>query len=305
MSEGGLASWNALTGPEARGLVARIEGLRPRRRPGDGGEVPAPDVDLVEGLDPVATRVVAGWLREKPSPALRRTRLRVLASYLRWLRATEPGAELLAAGAQADAYCLAAITGGLAPSGRPLAKATVIRRRAVLASFYAFAGGHGPALPVPAAHPPTPAERRLLRDGVARLAGEGRLAEAVAIGLLESTGASVDALARLTPCDVHLVGGGDPALITLHDGRGDVVAFPLAPYLRRPLRGLCGGRPADHPLITGDAGRRVDLAWTKAALVDAALAAGLPRQRAEGLHPHLLRALTVTELGGAADPGVG
>ncbi|MEU1392224.1 MULTISPECIES: hypothetical protein [unclassified Nonomuraea] len=299
MAEGTVASWGALTGQEARGLVSRIEGLRPRRGPGDGGEVPAADVDVVEGLGPAAAGVAAAWLRERPSPALRRTRLRVLASYLRWLRGQEPGGDVLGAGSQVDAYCLAALTAGLAPSGRPLARATVIRRRAVLASFYAFAGRHGPALPAPAAHPPTPAERRLLRGGVALLAEEGRLAEAVAVGLLESTGASVDALARLTPCDVHLVGAGDPVLITLHDGRGDIVAFPLAPYLRRPLRRLCGDRPADHPLLTGEAGRRVDLAWTRAALTDAALAAGLPRSRAEGLHPHLLRALTVTELGGS------
>ncbi|MFI7464873.1 hypothetical protein [Nonomuraea sp. NPDC049646] len=294
-----VASWGALTGQEARGLVSRIEGLRPRRGPGDGGEVPAADVDVVEGLGPAAAGVAAAWLRERPSPALRRTRLRVLASYLRWLRGQDPGGDVLGAGSQVDAYCLAALTAGLAPSGRPLARATVIRRRAVLASFYAFAGRHGPALPAPAAHPPTPAERRLLRGGVAVLAEEGRLAEAVAVGLLESTGASVDALARLTPCDVHLAGAGDPVLITLHDGRGDIVAFPLAPYLRRPLRRLCGDRPADHPLLTGEAGRRVDLAWTRAALTDAALAAGLPRPRAEGLHPHLLRALTVTELGGS------
>ncbi|MEU5868928.1 MULTISPECIES: hypothetical protein [unclassified Nonomuraea] len=299
MAEDTVASWDALTGQEARGLVARIEGLRPRRGPGDGGEVPSADVDVVEGLVPAAAGVAAAWLRERPSPALRRTRLRVLASYLRWLRAQDLAGDVLGSGSQVDAYCLAALTTGLAPSGRPLAKATVVRRRAVLASFYAFAGRHGRALPAPAAHPPTPAERRLLRGGIATLAEEGRLAEAVAVGLLESTGASVDALARLTACDVHLVGGGDPVLITLHDGRGDIVAFPLAPYLRRPLRRLCGDRPADHPLLSGDAGRRVDLAWTRAALIDAALAAGLPRWRAEGLHPHLMRALTVTELGGS------
>jgi hypothetical protein len=40
----------------------------------------------------------------------------------------------------------------------------------------------------------------------------------------------------------------------------------------------------------------VDLDWLRGALADAALAGGVPEQRARDLHPHMLRAVTVTDL---------
>lgn len=281
--------------------VGHIAGLKPRLRPRDGGDVPGADVALVDELDPLTRHVVTAWLRDNASAALRQTRLRVLASFLRWLYTAEPALELLAATeAQLDAYCYAALTTGVRTPGKPLAGATVVRRRAVLASFYAFACRYGAIRPrrdVTGTPPPTPAERRLLRTGVTRLADDGRWAEALAVALLEATGTSVEALAALTAHDVHpLAGDGRPTLITLRGGRDDIVAFPVSPEVCRLLRVLCGSRAAGEPLISRGDGRCVDVEWIGAALTDAALAAGLRRQRAELLRPHLMRAITVSEL---------
>ncbi|MEV1243328.1 hypothetical protein ACIBO2_33155 [Nonomuraea sp. NPDC050022] len=286
--------------PEPAG-VAQIPGLRPRLRAGDGGEVPAADVDLVDALDPRTRRTVTAWLSEKPSAPLRQTRLRILASFLRWLHTAEPALDLLTATeAQLDAYCYTALTTGVRASGKPLTRATVIRRRATLASFYAFArrtGADRSHRGVTGTPPLTPAERRLLRTGARRLADDGRWAEALAVALLEATGACVEALAALTAHDVRPSAPADQlTLITLRDGRDGVVAFPVSPEVRHLLRALCASRPPGEPLIRRDDGRSVDLEWIGAALTDAALAAGVPRQRAELLHPRLLRARTVTEL---------
>ncbi|MEV4225484.1 hypothetical protein [Nonomuraea sp. NPDC049725] len=273
--------------------VGRIDGLRP-------GQVPAADVELIDGLDPLTWQVAVAWLQGRPSAARRRTCLRVLASWLRWLYAAEPALEPLAAtGSHLDAYCYTALTTGVGPAGRPLAKATVSGRRAVLASFHAFAEASGATRArrsADGAPPLTPAERRLLRGGVARLAEDGRAAEALAVALLEATGASVDALAALTVHDIHALPGGEhPLVLVLHGEPEGPVAYPIPPRARPLLRELCGGRAAGEPLITGPHGRDVDARWVTAALTDAALAAGLPRHRAELLHPGLLRAVTVTE----------
>ncbi|MEV0353311.1 hypothetical protein AB0H88_46815 [Nonomuraea sp. NPDC050680] len=280
--------------------VGQIPGLRPRLRPGDGGEVPAADVDLVDALDPRTRRTVTAWLREKASAPQRQTRLRVLASFLRWLHTAEPALDLLTATeAQLDAYCYTALTTGVRTSGKPLTRTTVIRRRATLASFYAFArlsGADRSHRGLTGTPPLTPAERRLLRTGAGRLADEGRWAEALAVALLEATGASVEALAALTAHDVRPSAPADRlTLITLRDGRDGIVAFPVSPEVRHLLRALCASRAPGEPLIRRDDGRSVDLEWIGAALTDAALAAGVRGQRAQLLHPHLLRARTVTE----------
>ncbi|WP_049573907.1 hypothetical protein [Nonomuraea sp. SBT364] len=271
--------------------VGQIEGLGPR-------QVPAGDVALLDELDPLTWRVVAAWLQGRPSAARRRTCLRVLASWLRWLYASEPALEPLAAsGSHLDAYCYAALTTGAGTSGKPLAKATVAGRRATLASFYAFAGQSGAMRRrSPNGTPPlTRTERRLLRGGVARLAEDGRPAEALAVALLEATGASVDSLAALTVHDVHALPGGDhPLVLVLRGERDGPVAFPVPPRVRPLLRAQCDGRTPGEPLITGHDGRDVDVEWLTSALTGAALAAGLPRHRAELLRPDLLRAGTVT-----------
>ncbi|WP_223190270.1 hypothetical protein, partial [Nonomuraea terrae] len=281
--------------------VGEIAGLRPRRRPGDGGEVSGPDVDLVDGLTPAARRVVRAWLLDRPSAAARQARLQVLAAFLRWLNASEPALDPLAAtGAHLDAYCDAALTGtltvGVRRPGKPLSGATVNRRRAVLSSFYAFAWRTGAVShavhPAGEPRPLTRDDRRLLRRGVARLAAGGRAAEAVAVALLEATGAPVAALADLTVQDLRgIADDGGPALVTVRDGHGDLVAFPVPEPVRPLLRELSGTRALGEPLI-GPA----DTRWVAAALVEAALAGGMPRARAEVLHPGVMRARTVTDL---------
>ncbi|MFC7040623.1 tyrosine-type recombinase/integrase [Nonomuraea rubra] len=292
--------------------VGRIGGLRPRRRPGDGGEASGADVDLVDSLAPATRRTVAAWLLDKQSAATRQTRLQVVAAFVRWLRSVDPAIELLAVtGAHLDAYCDAARAGkltiGVRNPGRPLSRATVSRKRAVLWSFYTFAWRSGVVRhDLAAARPrPVPArdgellsrgERRLLRQGAARLAAEGRSAEAVAVALLDATGAPVSALAGLTVQDLRSVTGGEPAVVTVHDGRGDLVAFPVPPLARPLLRALADARTAGEPLLRQAGGHPVDVRWLGQALTDAALAGGVPAELAELLEAAKLRATTVTEL---------
>ncbi|MEV4172597.1 hypothetical protein [Nonomuraea sp. NPDC049709] len=290
-------------GSEAAGVGA-IGGLRPRHRPGDGGDVPAADVGLVEALAPRVRRTVAAWLLDGPSPATRQTRLQVLAAFLRWLHAVEPDLDPLAVtGAHLDAYCAGALAGtltiGVRTPGRPLAPATVARKRAVLSSFYTHAWRSGAVR-----HDSVPGEtrtltredRRQLRRGIARLAADGRPAEAAAVALLEATGATADALAGLTLQDLRAVNAGEPAIVTVHDGRGDLVAFPVPEPVRPLLRALSSARTPGEPLLRRADGQAVDVRWLRAALTDAALAGGMPRARAELLDPYLMRATTVTEL---------
>jgi integrase len=294
--------------------VGQVAGLRPRGRPGDGGEVGAADVDLLDALDPLTWRTAVSWLRETPSAATRRTRLKVLAAFLRWLRSLRPALEPLAvAGSHLDAYYKAARAGtltiGVRTPGKPLADATVARKRAALSSFYAFVWRSGVVRhPVAGSQPttahdaepaPTRQERRLLRLGIARLAAESRPAEAAAVALLEVTGACVGALARLTVQDIRSLTGGDgsrPIIVTVHDDRGHPVAFPIPAWGRPLLKAVCSGRPAAEPLIRRDDGRSVDLEWLRLALIDAARAGGIPKPRARLLHPEAMRATTVAEL---------
>ncbi|WP_344887488.1 hypothetical protein [Nonomuraea antimicrobica] len=290
-------------GPGA-GSVGRIGGLLPRRRPGDGGEASGDDVDLVDALAPTTHRTVADWLAERSSAATRQARLQVLAAFLRWLRATEPALDLLAVtGAHLDAYCDGALAGtlitGVRTPGRPLAKTTVSRKRAVLSSFYTFAWRSGAVRhdltdPGPAAL--TRKERLLLRRGIARLAADGRAAEAAAVALLDATGAPPASLAGLTLQDLRAVVDGEPAIVTVHNSRGDLVAFPIPPLARPLLVERYGAGTAGEPLIRRPDGQPVDARWLGAALTQAALAGGLPRRRAELLDPQMLRAATATEL---------
>lgn len=270
--------------PNDADSVGRLEGLHRRHLKAD--------VELIDALDPLTRRTVAAWLADRPSPARRQACLRILASWLRWLRAAEPALEPLATcGAHVDAYCYAALTTGVGPSGRPLAPATVSRRRAILASFHAFAVRCGAVRQqrlADSASPVTREERRLLRRGIARLADDGRCAEALAVALLEATGASVAALAALTVCDLHMTPGDDPlGVIVLRDGDCPV-PYPLSPQVQRLLAAVCRDRREGDLLISRPDGRAADIGWVAAALTDAALAGGLPRQRATLLHPHLL-----------------
>ncbi|MFC5819069.1 hypothetical protein [Nonomuraea harbinensis] len=272
--------------------VGQLGGLGPPHR-GRGDA----DVALVDALDPLTWRAAMTWLAGRPSTARRRTCLRVLASWLRWLYAAEQGLEPLAASAtHLDAYCYAALTTGDGVTARPLAQATVAGRRAVVASFYAHAERTGAVRAqriLNGTSRLTRDERRLLRRGIARLAGDGRRAEALAVALLEATGTSADALASLSARDLHaLPGDGPPVVLVVRDER-DPVAYPISPQIRRLLEAESAGRGADEPLIRRPDGGQVEPGWIADALTGAARAGGLPLQRAELLRPHLLRATGV------------
>ncbi|TDD02397.1 hypothetical protein E1292_23530 [Nonomuraea deserti] len=302
-----LGSGDGGPGPGASAAatsIGQIAGLRPRRGPQDAGDVPGDDVDLLDSLDPLTWRTAAAWLRERPSAATRQVRLRVLAAFLRWLREAEPSVELLAVtGSHLDTYCDAARAGaltiGVRVPGKPLANATVSRKRGVLSSFYAFAWRSGAVRHDRVAGSGTGAltrdDRRLLRQGVARLAADGRQAEAAAVALLDATGAAADALAELTLQDLHPIAGAELAIVTVHDSRGDIVAFPVPPPARPLLEALSSGRAPGEPLLRRDDGRPVDVEWLRDALAEAALAGGIPRQRAKLLHPYMLRAMTAAD----------
>ncbi|MFC4117990.1 hypothetical protein [Nonomuraea zeae] len=295
--------------------IGEIAGLRPHRRPRDGGEVPGADVDLVDALDPLTWRTVAAWLQERPAAGTRQTRLQIMSAFLRWLHLVEPALDPLAVtGAHLDAYCDAALTGalntGVRSPGKPLSKGTVARKRNALSAFYAFAWRSGTVRDTrrpdsPAAHDAaglrtlTREERRLLRRGIARLASDGRSAEAAAVALLDGTGAAPGALARLTLQDTRTLPFGrdaEPVIVTLPDRRGDLVAFPIPAPARPLLRMLSAGRSASDPLLRQDDGQPADPEWITVALTHAALAGGIPEGRARLLRPHMMRATTITEL---------
>ncbi|MBB5781191.1 hypothetical protein [Nonomuraea jabiensis] len=280
--------------------VGQIAGLRPRA-----------DVELLDALDRHTRRTVAAWLLERPSTATRQACLQTLAGFLRWLQATEPHVGLLAAtGAHLDAYCeqarIGALTVGVRNPGRALSGATVARKHRALSSFYWFAwsigairqgdGGSAPAgEPQPLAI--TRDERRLLRLGASRLAADGRVAEAVAVALIEATGASVATLAGLTSEDLHAVGHGSNnplVLVTMRDDRGDVVTFPVPTWVHPWLKALSSTRAAGDLLIKQGDGQPVSAGWLTAALRDAGSAGGIPASRAKLLHPRKLRAGTAT-----------
>ncbi|MEV1176782.1 hypothetical protein [Nonomuraea sp. NPDC049784] len=267
------------------------------------------DVDLIDALDPLAWLTVAYWLQERPSTAARQACLQVLAAFLRWLHVAEPGLSLLAVtGEHLDTYCEQARAGtlsvGVRVPGRALASATVARKRRALSSFYRFAWSFG-GVPqedqhLNVGHPRvTRHERLLLRRGAARLAADGRVTEAVAIGLLEATGASADTLATLTSHDLHAVRDGSTnvlALITIRNDRGDVASFPVPTMVFSWLQALGQTRPESGLLIRQDDGRPVDIKWLSLALLDTALAGGMPEERAKALYPSMLHAVTVTAL---------
>ncbi|MEV0152095.1 hypothetical protein AB0H64_44810, partial [Nonomuraea sp. NPDC050733] len=194
--------------------------------------------------------------------------------------------------------------------GRPRAGTREPSNPPDITTFNECAGGCGATRP-----PPPPAagaadgragngaaaltrdERRLLRRGIERLAGEGRAAEAAALALLDATGAPVEALAGVTAQDLRTVagvGGGDggeqAAVVVVRAGRDDRTAFPLPPLACRLLRELHPGRSGAEPLLRRDDDEPVDSAWLGAALTSAALAGGIPRRRAARLDPRMMLA---------------
>ncbi|GAA3840732.1 hypothetical protein GCM10022226_74090 [Sphaerisporangium flaviroseum] len=298
--------------------VGDIAGLRPRRYRDDGGEVPGPDVDLVDALDRDTFGVVAAWLRDSNSAATRQTRLQVLAAFLRWLDTLTPPVPLLAVTedhliAYRDAAATGRLTVGVRTPGKILSPATVAKQRNNLSSFFIYARRrkvltHNPAADVIAPKVPrggrtqalTRQERLHLRAGLQTLAEQGRLVEAAVIALLDDIAGRVGLLTGLTVGDIDTrtdINDRRHTVVTFRNKGGEYVHLPIAdPLTRHLLNQLCKGRPATALLFTQHDGRPVDRWWASAALTAAAIAGGIPKQRAEQLHPHMLRATAITEL---------
>ncbi|WP_431929970.1 hypothetical protein [Nonomuraea jabiensis] len=265
--------------------------------PTDGGQVLGREIVL----DRQTGRAVEAWLGAEPATSTRRRRS--LASFVRWLHEAHPRVDLLAVtGTHLDQYCTAALAGhlpGLLTPGKPLATATVTRRRRALESFFAFAWQQG-VLPsqrastVPAQgraralYRPslTRGERRRLHEGAAKLAEKGLLAEAVAVVLLDATGASAAALAEVTTRDLCTSAPGQslPTDVVIRDSRGDLVAFPIPDRALPWLRILRGSRADGDALIKGADGRPVTRDWIRLAVTSAAVGGGIPERRAERLY---------------------
>ncbi|WP_248966358.1 tyrosine-type recombinase/integrase [Sphaerisporangium perillae] len=294
--------------------VGDIAGLRPRRRRGDGGEVPGPDVDLVDSLDRDTFGVVAAWLRDKPSAATRQTRLQVLAAFLRWLDTLElpllqvTEDELLA---YRDAAATGTLTVGVRTPGKPLGPATVAKQRNILSSFYDYARRrkvltHNPALDV---RPPavsrdgttealTVAEQYQVRAGIITLADERPVA-AAAVALLAGIGTRIGALPALTVGDIRTAREADGSrhtTVAFRNKGGKTERLPVPSLAAELLQALRAHRPAIALLFAREDGRPVDRWWVSTAITQAAIAGGIPKERARALHPHMLRATVLTQL---------
>ncbi|MFC7723188.1 tyrosine-type recombinase/integrase [Nonomuraea recticatena] len=298
--------------------VGDIAGLRPRRARRDGGEVPGADVDLVDALDRRTWSVVAAWLADSPLASTRQTRLQVLAAFLRWLQSLTPEVPLLAVTedhliAYRDAAGNGLLTVGVRIPGKPLAARTIAKLRNNLSSFYTYARRRkvidaNPATDVRAPRVSSegstealiPAAHQQVREGIAKLAGQGHLAEAAVIALLDDIGARAGAVSRLTVGDIRTVTATDGSrhtVVRFINKGGKTVELPIASELGRTLMQRLGaGRAATELLFTRDDGGPIDRWWISAALTAAAIAGGMPAQEAAALHPHMLRATTITEL---------
>ncbi|MBB2749208.1 UNVERIFIED_ORG: integrase [Microbispora rosea subsp. rosea] len=296
--------------------VGDIPGLRPRWRRGDGGEVAGDDVVLVDSLDRPTWQVVAAWLRDSASVATRRTRLQVLAAFLRWLKTLKPPVALLEVSedhliAYRDAAATGTLTVGVRTPGKPLGPATLAKQRANLSSFFRYARRRKVITHNPAADIPTPAVSRRgttpaltreetlqLREGISRLASS-QPGRAAAVALLAGIGARVGALPALTVGDIRTVlddDGREHVTVQFRNKGGEKEALPLSGLALQTLQPLIVGRPASALLFTKADGRPIDRDWVDAGLTAAAIAGGIPRERAQSFTPHWLRTTVITEL---------
>ncbi|MFD0904504.1 tyrosine-type recombinase/integrase [Actinomadura sediminis] len=321
-AETGPSSWTA---PEATGApaplvvsVGEIPGLSPRRRRGDGGEVPGADVDLVNRLPrtgPDASwPTVAAWLRAGRTATTRRSRLADTAAFVRWLEPTAPGAglwrvteDMLAAYADE----LGTATGAAARlnrGGRPLAPATVARRLSHLSSLYRYAARRHVIAHNPTEHLERPevsrdgatpaltrAEASALLDGARAIAARYP-ADAAAVALLAGIGLRAAELENLTADRIGTESGHTVVRFRVKGGK--TVRVPLAPEVRVLLEPLLEAR-GGGPLLLREDGRTFDRWRQTTALRRAARAAGIDVAR---LTPHVLRATAATLLLDAGAP---
>ena len=297
--------------------IGDIAGLRPKRGRRDGGEVPGADVDLVDALDRRTWNVVAAWLQDSPLASTRQTRLQVLTAFLRWLETLNPAVQLLEVTedhliAYRDAAGNGLLTVGVRTPGKPLQPRTVAKMRNNMSSFFSYARRRKVVTNNPAADVrpprvstegstralPAPAHRQV-RQGIFALREQGRLTEAAAVALLDDLGARVSALPALTVNDVRAVTEADGSrhtIVKFINKGGKVVQLPIRESTRDLLQPLRDGRPGTALLLTRDDDEPIDRWWVSAALTAAAKAGGMPHEEAEALHPHMLRATTITEL---------
>lgn len=299
--------------------VGDIPGLAPRRRRGDGGQVPAADVDLIDALPrtgPAASwPTVAAWLQSARAATTRRARLADVAAWLRWLAAAAPGLTVWTAGEDAVVSYrdqIATGTGAAAAllrGGRPLAASSVARRLSSLSSLYAYAVRRHvlPANPAEYVDRPevasvgtTPArhhsEATALLTGAEAIAAR-HPADAAAVALLVSVGLRAAEVEGLTVGQVAADSGHTVLRFRVKGGK--VIAVPLPPRVRALIDPLLTGRAASDPLLTREDGRSFDRWRSTTALRRAAKAGGVD---AAGLTPHVLRATAATLLLDAGVP---
>ncbi|MFB4289806.1 tyrosine-type recombinase/integrase [Nonomuraea sp. ATR24] len=299
--------------------VGDIAGLRPRRRPRDGGEVPGADVDLIDALprtDDVPTPgqraswpTVAAWLRAGRTAATRRARLADLAKFVRWWAAAAPGAGLWQVSEDVlVAYAEQLGTGGghaavLGRGGGPLAAATVKRHISTLKSLYGYAVRRRVISHSPATFVETPEVGKVgttpalaLDEAAALVRGAQQIAprhpvDAAAVMLLATLGLRAAELEGLTAGRIERSAGHWVIAFRLKGGRQVVV--PLAAEVMELLRPLLDGRRTDQLLLLRADGRSFDRWRQQTALRRAARAAGLDIAK---LTPHMLRATAATLL---------
>ncbi|MFI6603816.1 tyrosine-type recombinase/integrase [Nonomuraea sp. NPDC050536] len=292
--------------------VGDIPGLRPRRRRGDGGEVPGADVDLVDALPRDSTTgswpTVAAWLRAGKTAATRRARLTDLAAFLRWLQHARPGRGLWQVTeddlvAYADEVGTGSGAAALLHRG-PLGAATVARHLSSLSSLYTYAVRRHPAVAInPATHVTRPEVPKIgttpalpLTEAAALLRGAQAIAarypaDAAAVALLVNLGLRAAELEGLTVGRLGRDAGHPVIRFRLKGGRH--LRLPLAEPVVALVQPLTRGRAAADLLLTRDDGRPFDRWRQQTALRRAARAAGL---RADRITPHMLRATAATLL---------
>ncbi|MEO3784128.1 tyrosine-type recombinase/integrase [Actinocorallia sp. B10E7] len=293
--------------------VGDIAGLSPKRKRGDGGEVPGADVDLVDALPrDLVWPTVAAWLTTGKSVATRRARLADLAAFLRWLDAHAPGLALLAVTEDTVTGYRESIAAGTARAGvkipgKPLAAASVARRLSSLASFYAYAVRRAgltrnPADAALVERPEvsgagkTPARTRteaqnLLAAAESRSFAEQHPMDAAAVALLLMCALRVGELASLTAGQVRIDAGHTVLVFTRKGGKTDRV--PVPPDALALLRPLLDGRPKDALVFAHEDGRPWNRWRFTTALRRTAHAAGIDPAR---LTPHTARTTAATEL---------
>ncbi|MEV4180711.1 tyrosine-type recombinase/integrase [Streptosporangium canum] len=293
--------------------VGDIAGLSPRRRKGDGGEVPGADVDAVDALPHAEWSAVAAWLKAGKAVTTRRARLADVAAFVRWLEAELPGVGLMAVTEDhlthyRDGIGTGSARAGLGRPGVALAPATVARRLSSLSSLYGYALRRR----VLTVNPADPVERpevstvgttpaRTVEEATALVDGAEIIAaayptDAAAVALLSVCAVRVGELVALTVGSVAADAGHTVILFRRKGGKVD--RMPVPPRVRALLQPLLDDRSPGEPLFVREDGRPFDRWRMTTALRRAATAAGVDHAK---LTPHTARATAATA---ALDAGV-